>query len=242
MTPQRITDVYPFNGHCAINLDYQGEEFRICWTGDWRKPPNLSTFPQVDGATSSKVPHSPEVDDLWTNSQVLGYGADSHIRKLVDCVDGFPICKVAIDDRQRLLLQEEFALFRYLSATGSSLPVVKTWPHPLKDQQGIFGFRMETLHNFTMENALEYFNEIKTAVLQLHEVGVIHYDLSLSNLMLNKEEHITLIDFGRAGYVGNRIPLNKEKGIKPTGLCMYSVSWDSQALLQMHNVMKNMTK
>ncbi|KAL6409827.1 hypothetical protein AUP68_06225 [Ilyonectria robusta] len=140
MSPQPITDVYPFNKQCALNVDYQGQEYRVCWLGDWRKPPDLSSFPSLDGATASHIPHGSQVNELWSASQVIGYGSDFHIRELSNCTDGFPICKVAINERQRRLIQDEFLLLQYFSTLQLNLPVVRICSKPLQDEQGIFGF------------------------------------------------------------------------------------------------------
>lgn len=34
----------------------------------------------------------------------------------------------------------------------------------------------------------------------------MHHDISPSNLLLNQERFITVIDFGRAGYIGQEVP------------------------------------
>ncbi|KAI5465151.1 hypothetical protein BGZ63DRAFT_402043 [Mariannaea sp. PMI_226] len=240
MLPQPITDVYPFDKQCAFNVDYDGQEYLVCWSGDWRSQPNLSLFPHIEGAVSSPIPHSSQVNKLWTTSRVVGHGADSHIRELNNCMDSFPICKVAINERQRDLLREEFSLLRHLSTMPLSLPIVRTHPEPLQDKQGIFGFRMERLYHITPENLLEYYDEMKTAIERIHQARVIHYDVSISNIMLNIDKHITIIDFGRAGYAGDQIPLTKEKGVKPTGKCVYAVSWDFQALQKIQGIMTKM--
>lgn len=225
-----ITFVYPFYGQCALNVDHHGREYRVCWSGDWRKPPDLSAFPRVDNATSSSIPHSPGVNELWAASRVLKHGADSHIRVLSNCTDDFPICKVAINDRQRRLVQEEVSILRFLSARSPGIPVAQIHPRLLEDDDGIFGFRMEKLNDVAVEDMATHLDEIKGAVSQLHHAGVIHYDLSPSNIMLNMSGHVTLIDFGRAGYIGDRIPLTKEKGAKPSGESIYDASWDFHSL------------
>ncbi|KAH6881140.1 kinase-like domain-containing protein [Thelonectria olida] len=230
MLPQPITDVYPFDKQCAFNVDYEGQEYRVCWSGDWRRQPNLSSFPRVDGVALSPIPHSSEVDELWTASRVVGHGSDSHLRELNNCTDGFPICKVAINERQKRLLQEEFSLLRHLSTLHLSLPIVRICLEPFQDEQGIFGFRMEKLYGITLEDLLQYFDEMDTAIKRIHQAGVIHYDISISNIMLNVDGRITLIDFGRSGYIGDQIPLIKEKGVKPTGEHTYAAYWDFQAL------------
>src|SRR5690348_7116088 len=78
----QVTDIYKFGDMYAANIDFQRQEYRVSWYGDWRNFPDLGSFPQVPGATVTSISHSPEVDQLWAKSQVLCYGADSHIRLL----------------------------------------------------------------------------------------------------------------------------------------------------------------
>ncbi|KFZ02471.1 hypothetical protein V500_00183 [Pseudogymnoascus sp. VKM F-4518 (FW-2643)] len=204
MSPQPITFPYPIDKSSAVNVDFKGDEYLLRWDGDWKKLPDLTRFPSVDDAFVSLIPHSSNVHKLWTTSRLLKYGADSHIRALDYCTDGFPICKVAINDRQRRLLREEFAIVRHLSS--NEVPVVRTHREPLVDEQGIFGFRMERLVDIDLANAAEYIHEIEKAIEEVHRGGVVHHDISPSNLMLNQEGFITVIDFGRAGYIGQEVP------------------------------------
>lgn len=228
-----ITDVFPFDRKCALHVDYHGDEYRVCWTGDWRRRPDLSEFPRVKTATITKIPHSPAVDVLWTSSQVVAHGADVHIRELRNCTDGFPICKVAIDTRQRRLLQYEFRILRFLSTSDLDYPVPKTDPEPLGDDDGIFGFRMEKLHPIAGPHCLEYFNEVERAIRKVHESGVAHNDLSPSNIMLNKDRRVTIIGFGRAGFAGEIVP-SYEKGELKRGNLTYSLSLDLDWLAKLH--------
>lgn len=81
----------------AKNLDFECQEYRVCWQGDWQNPPDLTDFPTVPNATITTIPHSYQADEVWINSTVLRYGSDSHIRLLNSTEDEqFPICKVAI--------------------------------------------------------------------------------------------------------------------------------------------------
>lgn len=133
MAAQPITFPYPSNNSCTVNIDFEGNEYLLRWDGDWRNLPDLTEF-LVNKASATPIPHSPSIHVLWTTSQVLTHGADSHIRALDSCSDGFPICKVAIDDRQRRLLEEEFVLLRRPSSDG--VPVVRTHSEPLADAHG----------------------------------------------------------------------------------------------------------
>lgn len=85
---------------------------------------------------------------------------------------------------------------------------------------------MERLKNLHDDPFTEYLNEIRGAVQQLHHLGVVHYDLSPSNLMLNEQGKATIIDFGRAGRIGDQIPLDKQIGVKPQSNRTYSTASD----------------
>jgi hypothetical protein len=168
MSAQPITFPYPTDKSCTVNVDFKGNEYFLRWDGDWKKLPDLTRFPRVDDASVSLIPHSSDVHKLWATSQLLKYGADSHITALDSCTDGFPICKVAINDRQRCLLREEFAIVQHLSS--NKVPVVRTHREPLVDEQGIFGFRMERLVDIDLSNAAEYIHEIEKQSKKCTEV------------------------------------------------------------------------
>lgn len=196
MPAQPITPPYSVGKSLAINIDFKGNEYLLRWDGDWRITPDLTLFPLVDDASVTLIPHSKRINELWATSEVLAYGADSHIRVLDSCGDEFSVCKVAINDRQRRLLQEEFSILQHLSS--KDIPVVRVQQEPLTDEQGIFGFRMERLSNIDIDNAAEYISEIAKAFEEVHQSGVVHNDISPSNIMLNQKGLVTIIDFGRA--------------------------------------------
>lgn len=204
MPAQPITLPSPIDKSLAINIDFNGDEYLVRWDG---KTPDLTSFPLVDNASVALISHTKRVKELWATSQVLAYGADSHIRTLDSCGDEFSVCKVAINDRQRQLLREEFSILRDLSS--KDIPVVRVHQEPLVDEHGIFGFRMERLSGIDIENGAEHMSEIKKAFEEVHRNGIVHHDIHPSNIMLNKEGLVTIIDFGRAGYIGQEVPALK---------------------------------
>ncbi|KAK4243203.1 hypothetical protein C7999DRAFT_36478 [Corynascus novoguineensis] len=143
--PAQVTDIYQFGGMHAANIDFQRPEYRVSWHGDWRNFPELGSFPQVPGATVTSILHSPEVDELWAKSQVLCYGADSHIRLLdqgpASGEEQFPVCKVAANDSQRRFMQTNSKSSATL-ARKLHLSFRCIQSHLLT---GSFGFRMEKL-------------------------------------------------------------------------------------------------
>ncbi|KAI8665328.1 EKC/KEOPS complex subunit BUD32 [Fusarium sp. Ph1] len=219
MDAQRITDVYPFQGRCAFNVDFQHKEFRVCWTGSWLKPPNLDEFPSLaeqTGATIEQILHSSAVDAIWSRSRAIAHGANSHIRLLADSLDDFPICKVAIDNRQRQMIPKA--------------RVVQTSAEPLQDEDGIFGFRMMKLKPITHDEVSGYYHDILEVLRHVHDAGVVHYDLSWTNIMLDQDGQVTLIDFGHAGLSEADIPLHKRRKSTRDRHQKYLASYDLEVL------------
>lgn len=208
--PAQVTDIYEFGGMHAANIDFQRQEYRVSWHGDWRNFPELGSFPQVPGATVTSIPHSPEVDELWAKSQVLCYGADSHIRLLdqgpASGEEQFPVCKVAANDSQRRFIADEFEILRDLGSKAA--PVVQVHPEPFVDGKGIFGFRMEKLLAIGPRTAVSKSDVLK-CLEQIHKKGVVHNDFHRMNVMMNGEGQLVVIDFGRSGRVGSKIPKEK---------------------------------
>ena len=227
MSVRQITFPYRRDNRCTVNLDFDGREYLLQWDGDWQRIPDLTQFPSVPNGTVTGIAHSPKVDEIWMTSDVLKFGADAHLRESRTVEDNFPVCKVAINAHQRCLLRDEFFILRFLSTHG--LPVVRSCSEPLVDEEGIFGYRMEKLIDIDMDNATKYVPEIEEAVAAIHSVGVALYDISPSNIMLDMQGRITMIDFGRAGYIGEEIPSCKVIGTDPTTK-VFSPQLDSLAL------------
>lgn len=172
--------------------------------------PGLGSFPEVLGANVTHIPHSPEVDELWAKSRVLRYGADFHIRLLEQGSPGaeeqFPVGKLAVNDRQRQFIRDEFEILRELSSGGT--PVVRVHPEPFADDKGVFGFRMEKLLSVDLSTELDR-GELVRCLEQMHDKGVVHNDFNFSNVMRDGEGKLVVIDFGRSGRVGSEVPKEK---------------------------------
>jgi predicted Ser/Thr protein kinase len=212
--PAQVSDIYKFGDLYAANIDFQRQEYRVSWQGDWRHFPDLGSFPQVPGATVTFVPHSPELDELWAKSHVLCYGADSHIRLLdqheesASGEEQFPVCKVAANDKQRQLIADEFEILRDLGSNAA--PVVRVHPEPLVDGKGVFGFRMEKLLAIGLDAAIEKSGLVK-CFEQIHDKGIVHNDFHPMNVMTNAQgQLVVIIDFARSGRVGSTIPPEKQ--------------------------------
>lgn len=130
--------------------------------------------------------HSPEVDELRAKSEVLCYGADSHIRLLdkgpPSEEEQFPVCKVAANDCQRRCIVDEFEILRGLGSNAA--PAVRVHPEPLVDGKGIFGFRMERLLAIGQDTAINN-RELLRCLKQIHEEGIVHNDFHPMNVMMN---------------------------------------------------------
>jgi predicted Ser/Thr protein kinase len=240
MSANLITFVYPIEKSCAINIDFEGHEYLLRWDGDWRKLPSLESFPVVNDAAVTLIPHSPSVHDIWSRSQVLTYGADSHVRILNSCTDGFPICKIAIDDRQRRLIQEEFSILRELSS--HDVPAVRVHEEPLQDDEGIFGFRMEELVKLNRDTRAKHISGIEKAFERLHQLSIVHNDISPSNLMLNRQGEVRVIDFGRAGHAGMEIPAYKTNNPNVQDQKDFSIENDNRKVQQVVGTFNHLVK
>jgi hypothetical protein len=106
MPGQPITPPYSKDGTWTVHIDFEGNEYLLQWDGDWGQLQDLAQFPLVPNATVTPVMHSSSISDIWATSEVLNFGEDAHVRVLRSCTDGFPICKVAVNDHQRRLIRD----------------------------------------------------------------------------------------------------------------------------------------
>src|SRR5690554_2232666 len=89
-----ITQSYEVDEGWAVNIDFNREEYCVCWAGHWEDMPDLTDFPSLQAqpttATTTstttvsvpRIPHSDQVHAVWAKSKPICYGADSHIRLL----------------------------------------------------------------------------------------------------------------------------------------------------------------
>ena len=89
---------------------------------------------------------------------------------------------------------------------------------------------MERLVDIDLNTAVKYILDITKAIDEIYQRGVVHYDISLNNLMPSHEGLIRVIDFGRAGYIGEEVLSYKIKGIKPPANTAFSIDADENAL------------
>ena len=70
---------------------------------------------------------------------------------------------------------------------------------------------MEELFEIGVVHQRSYAGQIARSIETLHQSRVIHFDLSPSNLKKDREGRVTVIDFGRAGYLGDQVPPDKRR-------------------------------
>jgi serine/threonine protein kinase len=70
-------------------------------------------------------------------------------------------------------------------------------------------FRTEKLLEIEVASGQAYATEIASCIKKIPQKGVIHNNISPNNIMKSTSGHVTLLDFVRAGYLGDRIPPDK---------------------------------
>ncbi|KAI9674985.1 MAG: hypothetical protein M1817_001391 [Caeruleum heppii] len=94
---------------------------------------------------------------------------------------------------------------------------------------------MEKLVAINIAEMAQYIPNIREAIDDIHESGIVHNDLSPSNLMLNHQGVLTVIDFGHAGHIGQEIPPHKTKG-KDSTRNVFSVDIEQQNLCKLIDI------
>lgn len=177
---------------CYIELNNQ--LYETSWTGSQQ-------FPDLKGVELRRVDLSDEVSNVWISSKRLGFGSSAVVRTLDG--DGFPIVKIAhpnTDARQQV--RHEYHVMRSLSHFDG---VADVDSDPLEDKDGIFGFRLERLSKIDIGELQMRSDEVRSLVKALHDIGYAHGDLSPSNVMVNKDGRLVLIDFSFSGLIGQRL-------------------------------------
>jgi hypothetical protein len=190
-------------GHYTCLIEHQNKPYSITWSGS-AKQPDITQLSTPDW-NRKPVDLGSEMSDIWSESMFVNYGADATLR--CSHLGPYPIIKLAHHGEEfRLRVQHEFEITQDMTTVASSLPIPKVDEHPLLDDKGVYGYRLEYLFCLETNELLRRLPEIRQAVQQLHEAGFSHGDLSQSNIMMNKEGAIVLIDFGCAGKIGTQVP------------------------------------
>ncbi|KAI9889124.1 MAG: hypothetical protein M1814_005786 [Vezdaea aestivalis] len=199
---QPVTPPYPVSGgDWAYKVDFQRKECMVQWSGAW-EPPCLLGFPNIINLTIHEVYQNEEMRRCWQRSTVLDYGSYAQVRTL-DGSSHYPILKIAHrSDPKRHFISREFDMLRSLK----SQPVVRVRKGPVSDEDGLLGFYMQKLYKINMADLSERLDELQDALRMVHEAGVVINDVSVSNVMVDEHDKITLIDFGFAGRIGQEVP------------------------------------
>jgi hypothetical protein len=190
-------------GHYKCLIEHQNKPYSITWSGS-AKQPDITRFSTADW-NCKPVDLDLGMSEIWSESMFVNYGADAILR--CSHLGPYPIIKLAHHGEEfRLRIQHEFEDLLEMSRNAMSLPIPRVDVHPLLDDKGVYGYRLEYLFCLETNELLRRLPEIRQAVQQLHEAGFSHGDLSQSNIMMNKEGAIVLIDFGCAGKIGTQVP------------------------------------
>ncbi|KAK1071552.1 hypothetical protein LTR12_016521 [Friedmanniomyces endolithicus] len=167
----------------------------VFWTGS-------SSYPDFAELELHRVLLSDEMSATWSRSKPLDFGASAVIRILAE--DVFPVVKLAPNAEARQLPQHEFTFLRGLCGQPG---IVKVDPEPLMDKDGIYGYRMEYLSKIDFMNLGPLSSEVRRVTHALNRRGYCHGDLSPSNVMVNEDGEVVLIDLSFAGIIGEEVPL-----------------------------------
>lgn len=76
-------------------------------------------------------------------------------------------------------------------------------------EQAIFQFGQ----TFSLEQSLQITKELLEIIIEFHRKGIVHRDLRIPNILL-KDNTLTIIDFGLAGYIKKEINISEIKNPK----------------------------
>lgn len=197
-----IMPPYPAGGgDWACGIDYNRTEYTIKWSGAWQ-PPCLRGFPNIHDLTIQEAYQSDAKRCCWQRSTMLDYGSYAYVR-ILNKSSRYPILKIAHHgDPNRHFISREFAMLKLCKIQ----PVVRVQEEPVSDENGLFGFYMQKLCKINRIELAERLDELKDVIKRVHEAGIAINDVSISNVMLDAQDNITLIDFGFAGRIGEKIP------------------------------------
>ena len=230
-----ITPPYPGRGDdWACGVDYNRREYTIRWAGDWQCP-SLLSFPNIQDLTIHEVHQSDEKRRCWQHSTMLEYGSYAYIR-IFDEPSLYSVLKIAHrGDAKRQFISREFEILKLLNTQ----PVVRVHEEPLSDQDGLFGFQMQELYKINTSELAKRLDELEYAIKKVHEAGIAINDVSISNVMLDAQNRITLVDFGFAGHIGEEFP-SCFPSWKSLGE-FFSVETDNKAFHEICNLYKDST-
>lgn len=163
---------------------------------------------------------------------MLEYGSYAYVR-ISDKSSRYPILKIAHHgDARRRFIKREFEMLKLLNTQ----PVVRLQDEPVSDEDGLFGFRMQRLCKINTVELAERLDELEDAIRRVHATGIAINHVSISNVMLDAQDKITVIDFGFAGRIGEKVrsffpPWKSRREL-------FSVETDNEAFIEVCNLRK----
>jgi hypothetical protein len=209
-----------------IEIDGQPKE------ASWRRergwaflPGFINTRPELD-VVILDLEFSDTKRVLWENSTLLGYGSNACARLERNSKSAHPVIKLAHPRAyRRERIQHEFEMMQRLSHLSF---VARIDPEPLRDGEGIFGFRLERLGKVEKQETTARKEEIKGLLDQLHQAGYCYGDIHFCNIMKRSDGELVLIDFSCAGALGEAVPDHVSKHLHPNRV--YSAEFDLERL------------
>lgn len=163
------------------------------------------------------------LDDYWVTG-VLGTGARSTIFEIKRRRDGrlFAAKFVSADEEadRRVIghLENEWEVLRQLHARAGEGAEVIVRPLDFRKEKRFFrlkaaylimekaeGRSLSEKYDYDMDRILTIFREVCLGIEHVHATGYVHADLKPHNVLVDDELEVTLIDFGFAAPIGEKL-------------------------------------
>ena len=86
------------------------------------------------------------------------------------------------------------------------LPVVECDEQPILHNGIICGYQMKRLYKLELSDLPSRTDDIKSLLAELHSAGFSHGDFQPSNIMMNEDAHLILIDVSFSGRLRCAVP------------------------------------
>ncbi len=193
-------------------LEFERHLYRVYWTDISKlQCPPLPDFPAMpEGVRLEKVHMDRAMQDLLQQSTTIGCGADAMVR-ILDTDASFVVKCAFPTATARARLRHEYRMLEFMRELP--LPVPRIIGDVLKDDHGMFAFRLPRLDQWQSNVQKDLGTAMQELATQLHYYGICHNDLRKANLMQTQMSTPMLIDFGRSGIVGDPVPVYLKDGM-----------------------------